>query len=50
MEKSEFSFVSNGNILRKRLCKDSAHLTDVGTNIFAGNIAHFIRHFSLKEF
>ena len=33
-----------------QFCKDSAHLTDIGTNIFAGNIAHFIRHFSLKEF
>ena len=50
VEKNEFNFVSNENILRRRLCKDSAHLTDIGTNIFAGNIAHFIRHFSLKEF
>ena len=45
---NESNFVSNGNTLQRRLCKDSAHLTDV--NFFAGNIAHYICHFSLKEF
>ena len=45
-----FHFVSNGNILRKHLCKDGVHLTDEGKNIFAGNIVDYIRHFTLKEF
>ena len=49
-EESGFHFVSNGNILRKHLCKDSAHLTDERTNVFAGNIEDYIRHFILKEF
>ena len=44
-----FHFVSNGNILRKHLCKDGADLNDEGTNIFAGNIVDYIRHFILKE-
>ena len=29
---------------------DDVHLTDEGTNIFAGNIVDHIRHFILKEF
>ena len=37
-EENGFHFVSNGNILRKHLCKDGVYLTDEGTNIFAGNI------------
>ena len=49
-EENGFHFASNGNILRKHLCKDSVHLTDEGTNIFAGNIVDYIRHFILKEF
>ena len=49
-EESGFHFVSNGNIFRKHLCKDSAHLTDERTNVFAGNIVDYIRHFILKEF
>ena len=36
--------------MRKHLCKDGAHLTDEGTNIFAGIIVYYIRHFILKEF
>ena len=32
------------------MCKDGAHLTDEGTNIFAGIIVYYIRHFILKEF
>ena len=34
-EENEFLFVSNGNILRKHLCKDGVLLTDEGINIFA---------------
>ena len=49
-EENWFHFVSHSNILRKDLCKDGVHLTDEGTNIFAGNIVHYIRHFILKEF
>ena len=49
-EKNGFHFVSNDNILRKHLCKDGVHLTDKGTNIFAGNIVDYIRHFILKGF
>ena len=49
-EENGFHFVSNGNILRKHLCKDGVHLTDEGTNISAGNIVDYIRHFILKEF
>ena len=45
-----FHFVSIGDILRKHLCKDGVHLTDEGTNIFAGNIVDYIRHFILKKF
>ena len=47
-EENGLYFVSNGNILRKHLCKDGVHLTDEGTNIFARNI-EYIRHFILKE-
>ena len=32
------------------MCKDSVHVNDEGTNIFAGNIVDYIRHFILKEF
>ena len=42
--------MSNGNILRKHLCKDGLRLTDEGANIFAGEIVDYIRHFILKEF
>ena len=49
-EENGFHFVSNDNILQKHLCKDGVHLTDEGTNIFAGNIVDYIRHFILKEF
>ena len=49
-EENGFHFVSNDNILRKQLCKDGVHLTDEGTNIFAGNIVDYIRHFISKEF
>ena len=49
-EENGFHFISNSNILRKHLCKDGVHLTDEGTNIFAGNIADYIRYFILKEF
>ena len=49
-EENGFHFVSNDNILRKHLYKDGVHLTDEGTNIFAGNIVNYIKHFILKEF
>ena len=49
-EENGFHFVSKGNILRKHSCKDGVHLTDEGTNIFAGNIVDYIRYFILKEF
>ena len=49
-EENGFHFVSNGNILRRHLCKDGVHLTDEGTNISAENIVDYIRHFTLKEF
>ena len=49
-EKNGFHFVSNGTILRKHLCKDGVHLTDEGTNIFAGNIIDYTSHFILNEF
>ena len=49
-EENGFHFVSNDNILRKHLCKDGVHLTDEGTNIFAGNIVDYTKHFILKEF
>ena len=49
-EENEFHFVSNDNILRKHLCKDGVHLTDEGTNIFAGNIVDYISHFIVKNF
>ena len=49
-EENGFHFTSNGNILRKHLCKDGVHLTDKRTNIFAGKIVDYIRHFILKEF
>ena len=49
-EENGFHFVSNGNIFRKHLCKDGVHVTDEGTNIFAGNITDYIRHFILKQF
>ena len=35
--------------MQKHLCKDGVHLTDEGTNIFAGNIVDYIRHFILKK-
>ena len=37
-DENGFHFVSNGNILRKHLCKDRVHLIDEGRNIFVGNI------------
>ena len=46
-EENGFHFISNGNILRKHLCKDRVHLTDEGTNIFAGNIVHYVMNFIL---
>ena len=49
-EENGFHFVSNDNTLRKHLYKDGVNLTDEGTNIFAGNIVDYIRHFILKEF
>ena len=49
-EENEFHFVSNDNNLRKHLCKDGVHLTDEGTNIFAGNIIDYTSHFILNEF
>ena len=49
-EANGFPFISNGNILRKQLCRDGFHLTDEGTDIFAGNIVDHIRFFILKEF
>ena len=49
-EENGFHLVSNGNILRKHLCKDRVDLTDEGRNIFVGNIVDYIRHFILKEF
>ena len=50
VEENGFYLVSNGNNLRKHLCKDGVHLPDEGTNIFAGNIVDYIGHFILKEF
>ena len=36
--------------MREHLCKDDVHLTDEGTNIFAGNKVDYIGHVILKEF
>ena len=49
-EENGLNVVSNGNILQKHLCKDGVHLTDEETNICAGNIVDYIKHFILKEF
>ena len=49
-EENGFDFVSNGNTLRKHLCKDGVNLTDEGTNIFGGNIEDYIRYFIFKIF
>ena len=38
---NNFRFVSNDNI-RKHLCGDGVHLSDLGTNIFAGNIVNYL--------
>ena len=39
---NNFHFVSNDNIIRKHLCGDGVHLSDLGTNIFAGNIVNYL--------
>ena len=44
------SILSQMALFCGNLCKDGVHLTDEGTNIFAGNIVDYIRHFILKEF
>ena len=49
-EENGFYFVWNGNTFRKYLCKNGVHITDEGTNIFAGNTVEYIRHLLLKEF
>ena len=47
-ELCNFKFVSNDNIIRKRLCGGGVHLTTSGTNILAGNIVDFIKEFILN--
>ena len=39
---NNFHFVSNDHIIRKHLCGDGVHLSDLGTNIFAGNIVNYL--------
>ena len=34
--------ISNDIIFRKHLCGDGVHLREIGTDIFAGNIEHYI--------
>ena len=35
-------FISNDIIFRKHLCGDGVHLREIATDIFAGNIVHYI--------
>ena len=39
---NNFHFISNDIIFRKHLCGDGVHLREIGTDIFAGNIVHYI--------
>ena len=48
--KKRIPFCLKWDYLLQHLRKDGVHLTDGGTNIFAGNIINYIRHFILKIF
>ena len=39
---NNFHFISNDIIFRKHLCGDGVHLREIGTDIFVGNIVHYI--------
>ena len=39
---NNFHFISNEIIFRKHLCGNGVHLREIGTDIFAGNIVHYI--------
>ena len=39
---NNFHFISNDIIFRKHLCGDGVHLREMGTDIFVGNIVHYI--------
>ena len=42
-----FHYVSHQNIVRKHLSRDGIHLSQEGTNLFAGNLVDYIEYFIL---
>ena len=48
-EENGFHFLSNGNILRKHLCKDGVHLTDERTNISRRKYSRLYQAFYFKR-
>ena len=47
--KKNFHYISNDNIIRKHICGDGVHLSEVGTNILGGNIVKFLNDNILKN-
>ena len=47
--KKNFHYISNDNIIRKHICGDGVHLSEVGTNISGGNIVKFLNDNILKN-
>ena len=47
--KKNFHYISNDNIIRKHICGDDVHLSEVGTNILGGNIVKFLKDNILKN-
>lgn len=43
-----FHYVSNDNIIRRFICGDGVHLTNSGTELFAGNVVNFLNDFILS--